>query len=275
MLIASPKSGKGDNWEVSETLTQSDIEAGLHQLGVKAGDVLEVHTALSKFGQVEAGAKTVVDALFSVVGPSGAIVMSAYPISKGRPLSQSDIAKGITYKAEHLSEDSNEATNVGAVVDEFRRRPDVILGKGVHRGAAWGSDAELHSCGYEHLLKVGGKVLLMGVGIGNCSSMHIPLERIGLPVGISALSKLPGDVLDEYPDDKWYVECSRVVGTPRNAWEVVWGEALLAGLVRSGKIGESACHLFTARDVVGIYERHLLSDPWTLYGVPHSSIKYA
>lgn len=251
-------------------MNQSDIERGLRNIGVQSGESLEVHTALSKFGHVDGGAKTVVDALMAVVGPTGVIVMSAYPISKGRPLSESDKAKCITYKAEHLPEDSAEPTNLGAVVDEFKHRPGVILGRGIHRGAAWGKDAELHAQGYGHLLKTGGKALLMGVGIGNCSSMHIPLDRIGLPDEVSRLCKLPSDVLDEYPEDKWYVECDRVPGPPGDAWGKVWEEALSAGRIRSSKIGDSDCHLFVARDVVSIYERHLLTDPWALYGVKKS-----
>jgi len=249
------------------SLIQSSLVSGLRSLGILSGDTLEVHTALSKFGHVEGGAKTVVDALMEVVGPNGTIVMSAYPISKGRPLTESDIVKGITYKAEHLPEDSTEPTNVGAVVDEFKRRSGVILGIGIHRGAAWGKDAELNSLNYEHLLKIRGKVLLMGVGINNCSSMHIPVEKIGLPPEVTRLFKLPQDVLDEYPEDRWYVESSRVPGPPGDAWGRVWEEALTKGLIRSAKIGESECHLFVAREVVEIYERRLLEDPWGLYGV--------
>jgi len=251
-----------------EMVNQADIEAGLQGIGVLPGDALEVHTALSRFGHVEGGAGTVVDALMAVVGPEGAIVMSVYPISKGRPLTDSDRAKGIKYKAELLPDDSNEPTNVGAVVDEFRGRPGVVLGKGVHRTGAWGKDARMHAQGYEYLLSIGGKVLLLGVGIGNCSSMHIPDSRVGIPGEISRLSILPDDVLAEYPENRWYVECSRAPGAPRDVGGAVWNEAISAGLVRTGKIGEADCHLFPAREVIGIYERHLRTDPWTLFGVP-------
>ena len=248
-------------------MVKTEIEEGLRLLGLGPGMAVEAHSSLKSFGHVEGGAATVVDALMAVVGQEGAIVMSAYPISKGRPLTNGDVAKGITYKAEIIPGDSIEPTNVGAVVDEFKRRPGVVLGQGVHRGVAWGRAAELNCRNYKHLVKTGGSVLLIGVGIGNCSCMHIPEETIGIPPGISALSALPPDVLREYPGDKWYVECDRVPGAPRNAWQAVWEEALGAGLVRTGKIGNAECHLFKAADVIGILERHLRTDPWALYGV--------
>jgi aminoglycoside 3-N-acetyltransferase len=63
------------------SLTLSSLLSALRSLGVLPGDVSEVHTALSKFSQVEGGAKTEVDALIEAVGPSGVIVMTVYPSS--------------------------------------------------------------------------------------------------------------------------------------------------------------------------------------------------
>jgi aminoglycoside N3'-acetyltransferase len=54
---------------------------------------------------------------------------------------------------------------MGAIADEFRRRPGTVLGRGVHRVCAWGRDAQRHAEGYQHLLEADGSVLLLGVGI--------------------------------------------------------------------------------------------------------------
>ncbi len=235
-------------------------------LGVGRGSVLEVHSSLKSLGWVEGGAATVINALLAVVGQEGAIVMSAYPISKPRPLTEDDKAMGITYKAEILPEDSSEPTNLGAVVDEFKRFPDVVLGKGIHRGAAWGRDAHLHCMNYKHLVRTGGQVLLIGVGIHRCSSMHIPEGIVGIPSEILLPAKLPADVREAYPDERWYVECDRAPGPPGDAWGVVWQEALSAGLVTTGRVCNAECHLFKARDVIAIYEKRLRTDPWGLFG---------
>jgi aminoglycoside N3'-acetyltransferase len=63
---------------------------------------------------------------------------------------------------------------MGAIADEFRRRPDTILGSGEHRVCVWGRDAALHSQGYAYLLSIDGWVLLIGVDI------HHEAERRGM-----------------------------------------------------------------------------------------------
>ncbi len=244
------------------------LEEGFRALGLTSGDAVEVHSSLSRFGRIAGGAAAVIEALIAVVGPEGTIVMSAYPMSRGRPLTDADRALGIRYKSEVLPEDSPERTTLGAVVDAFKVRPDVVCGTGQHQTCAWGRDARRHTAGYEPLVQSGGRVLLLGVGIGSCSCMHIPEATVDLPAEIKALSALPADLLRAYPEERWYVESSLVPGPPRNAWNVVWDEAVAAGLVRTGTIGKSVCHLFRASEVVGIFERHLRVDPWTLYGVP-------
>ena len=56
-------------------MTKAEIVDGLSKLGVKAGDILMVHSALSSLGWVEGGADTVIDALIEAVGPGGTIAM--------------------------------------------------------------------------------------------------------------------------------------------------------------------------------------------------------
>lgn len=58
--------------------TVDSIVADLRHLGVRAGEVLVVHTALSSMGFVVGGARAVVDALVASVGPDGTITMPAH-----------------------------------------------------------------------------------------------------------------------------------------------------------------------------------------------------
>jgi hypothetical protein len=98
--------------------------------------------------------------------------------------------------------------------------------------------------------------------------MHVPEHTVGIPKEIRDLSALPPDILRDYPEDLWYVECERVKGLPdADPWGAVWREAVSAGLITTGRIGDAECHFFTAADVVGIYERRLRTDPWSLFGV--------
>ena len=53
------------------TVTKQDIVNALAELGVKPGDLLEVHSSLSSFGHVEGGAAAVVEALMEAVTEEG------------------------------------------------------------------------------------------------------------------------------------------------------------------------------------------------------------
>ena len=244
-------------------VSRQDIEDGLRELGLRRGDVVEVHSSLSAFGWVEGGAATVVDALMAVVGEEGALVMSAYPVSKPLPLTEAEKVRGILAKVQLFGEDYDGPTGMGVIADEFRRRPRAVLGPGFHRVCAWGRDAVLHAeRGYAHLLDMDGWVLLLGVGIGACSSMHQAEIGFNMPEAIKRYWQVPEDVRRDYPDDI-YISYGR---TPDDAWGKVLDEAERRGQVRRHRIGRAECMLFKARVVVGIYGEWLRRNPFGLHG---------
>ena len=59
-------------------LSSSEIENGLRKLGVQAGDTTLVHSAMRTMGHVEGGAKTFVDTLLGMLGPSGTLVVPTF-----------------------------------------------------------------------------------------------------------------------------------------------------------------------------------------------------
>ena len=246
----------------STSLTRIEIEDGLRQLGIALGDAVEVHSSLSSFGWVEGGGATVVDALMNVVGEEGALVMSAYPVSKLLSLTEKEKARGILAKVRIFGEDYDGPTGMGQIADEFRQRPGTVLGKGLHRACAWGHNAELHSAGYQYLLEMDGWVLLLGVGIGTCSSMH-QAEKVGIPSEITECFKVPDDIRRDYPEEIYISYGS----TPDDAWGKVQKEAERRGLVKRHRIGNAECTWFKARLVVAIYEKALCTDPFGLFGV--------
>jgi aminoglycoside 3-N-acetyltransferase len=243
-------------------LARTEIEDGLRRLGLARGDAVEVHSSLSSLGWVEGGAAAVVDALMGVVGEEGTLVMPAYPLSKPLPLTEEEKARGILAKVRIFSQDYAGPTGMGEIADEFRGRPGTVLGSGIHRVCAWGRDAERHSQGLGYLLQVDGWVLLLGVDIHRCSSMHLA-EKAGLPAEVAACFQLPEEIRYDYPDDVYVAYGS----TPEDAWGKVQDEAERRGLIRRGTIGRTACMLFKARPVVGIYEQALRTDPLGLFGV--------
>lgn len=243
---------------------RATLAEGLAQLGVVAGSVVEVHSSLGSFGWVEGGADAVIDALIAAVGPAGTIIMSAYAVSPALPLSEAERARGITWKVRILDPDA-PATGLGAVVDAFRRRPDVRLGSGLFRVAAWGPEAGLYAeQGYARLLAHGGRALLLGVDINRCSSMHQG-EAEPLPPALAARWTMPDDLRRDYPVDQWSIGYRDEDGP--DVWGAVFAEAERRGLVTHARIGDAACASFPAAPVVQILADWRRADPWSLYGV--------
>jgi len=244
-------------------LELEDIVAGLKELGLAQRDLVEVHTSLSRLGWVDGGAETVIAALIEVVGEDGTIVMSAYNVSPAIPVTDEEQARGIGWKVRILDPGSDEPTGMGVVSDTFRRRPDVICGTGIHRTCAWGRDAKQHTEGYENLVEADGWVLLVGVDIYRCSSLHVA-ERVPIPEEIARRFEVPEEILRDYPEDQWAVGYGGVPGDP---WGTAWRVAQERGLVRTTTVGQATCHLFKAKEMVRIYEALRRADPYGLFGL--------
>ena len=194
--------------------------------------------------------------------------MSNYPLTPPIPLTPEEKVKGIGWKLRILPEDSDERTATGAVSDEFRFRSDVVCGSGIHRVCAWGRDADLHAKGYQHLLEIDGLVLLIGVDIDRCSSMHLA-DRVMITEQarerMNALwpdeeSKIADEVRQEYPSD---IVIGPREGSSGGPWENAKNEAEGRGLIKRGKIGQAECSLFKAKDLITLIEEVRRTGPFS------------
>lgn len=155
-----------------KNVTKADLLAALRALGVRAGDVLEVHGSLRSFGHVEGGAETVIAALKEAVTDAGTLFMPALRLSPPAPLTDEDKALGLTSKIRILPPDAPR-TAMGAIADLFRMREGTVVSNGVFRVAAWGRHAnEALVGGLDYVLESGGHALLMGVDIYRLTAMH-------------------------------------------------------------------------------------------------------
>ena len=251
--------------------SQQDIEGNLRELGLKAGDTVEVHASLSSVGQVNGGATAVTEALINVVTSSGALLMSNYPLSRPLQVSAEERDHGIAWKVRRLPEDSSESTGTGAISDNFRWREDVVCGAGIHRICAWGRGAETHVNGYEYLVEVNGLVLLMGVDIDRCSSMHLSEKvdtteearvRMDSIWGKSKSIPIPDDVRNQYPPD--IILGEEEEGMSGDPWTNARDEADRRGLVTRGNIGCSNSMLFRIQDMLDLLENIRRYGPYVL-----------
>lgn len=249
-------------------IRHENIVAGMAALGVVRGMALEFHGALSSLGRVEGGAEAVIAALLESLGPEGALLMSAYPVTPALPLTAEEIARGITWKVRIL-DDPHERSGLGLIVDTFRKRPDVHLGRGLHRVCAWGRAAAQHAQnGYQYLVEIDGWTLLMGVGVDRVSSLHLAEENPGLPQAIRRIFEPPPDLRRDYPAGRWDIGYG---STPKDAWARVWEEADERGLIIKGRIGLADCALFRTRALLAVYQEWLRKDPFGLFGLEENS----
>lgn len=251
-----------------KTVAKNDIIHALHQFGLIAGDAVEVHSSLSSMGYVEGGAETVIEALIDVVGEDGAIVMSAHKVSLPFPPTKEEAVEGMLNRVwMYGDDDEGFKSGMGIVADTFRDRTDTMMGTGLHRVCAWGKDADLHANGYQHLVDIDGWVLLIGVDIHTCSSMHL-VEWGTKPQEVKDYHKTPQHLLDRYPMPNWWVEYRDPNKPPlEDAWGKVFDEADRRGLVKHGRIGDAACLLFKARPMTELHHQWLVEDGLGLYGL--------
>jgi aminoglycoside 3-N-acetyltransferase len=101
----------------NEIITMSRLVDDLKAIGVKEGDLLIVHSSLSKMGYVENGAAGVVDACFNVIGASGTLVMPAF--------AHNTFSK-IYLDTNPVFDIMNSPSKAGAVTEELRKRKNSI-----------------------------------------------------------------------------------------------------------------------------------------------------
>ncbi len=154
----------------------------LKELGVCSGDVLLVHSSFKSIGHMEQGADTIIAALRQALGDDGTLCMPA--------LSYNFVdAKQPVF---HLQE---TASCVGYLCEYFRQLPGVVRSKHpTHSVCAIGAQAEA-LCSEHHLdptpggahspfVKMrdcGGKILMLGCGLGPNTTMHAIEELVGAP----------------------------------------------------------------------------------------------
>lgn len=252
-------------------VTKEDIISGLRALGLKKGDNIGVHSSLSSFGYVKGGADIVIDALSDTVGEDGTIVMPTHSNNLAKvERTPEEVAAGVTWLYKILPYDPIKTPcTTGAIPEAFRKRKDVI--RSLHPSlsiAATGPRAkeivETQSGrsldGWKKLLELDGYMLLMGVGLGVCTAMHLAESRV----------QFPEHILEKISPPKWFVE-----KYPENEWEWDVGPypdfsrmdepCLKKGIIKSVKVGKATLKLVKLKELVDLYTEYLQKNPDTFY----------
>jgi len=263
---ASPSPARAPFSPEDRPITRASLVADLRALGVAPGATLLVHAALSRVGWVFGGTQAVIGALLEALGPEGTLMM---------PTHSTDLTEPSRWQAPPVPESWQQAIRdglppydaartptrqMGALAETFRRWPGVrrsghpygsfaalgprtdALLDGHAPGCAFGEASPLGA-----LYRAHGQVLLLGVGHGNDTSLHLAEYRAHWP---SKAEHEEGSPMVVDGERRWVTyrelrhddEDFETLGA---AWEARAGEAL-----RVGPVGRAEARLIDQRALV-------------------------
>jgi aminoglycoside 3-N-acetyltransferase len=246
--------------------TQDDLTDELRFAGLQTGDLVLVHSSLRSLGFVVGGAQAVVGALLDAVGPTGTIVVPTHsdPWSEPShwidPPLPDDWHDVIRANLPAFHPRVTPTSRMGAVVECARRWPGFV--RSWHPRVSFGAigpqaeavlDDHALASGFGErspvgrLYAAGGRILLLGVGHGNSSALHLAEHRA------------------RWPTKRWITQGAAITVDGTRQW-VEWreldhhaddferiGEAIAAaGIESTGWVGATTARLMPVRDAVDL-----------------------
>jgi aminoglycoside 3-N-acetyltransferase len=250
----------GTNVPVTRQRIVDDVRA----LGVEAGDLLVVHTSLSALGYVTGGAQAVVEALLEVVGEAGTVTMPAHcddlsePSRWVNPPVPADWWPVLRAHMPAFDPRLTPLRGMGAVAATLLRAPGVLrsahprvshMALGPHAPAITEhhqlEDGMAEASPLARLYELDAKVLLLGVGHANNTSLHLAEYRADWPAGERITQGSP--VLVD--GQRRWVTYEELDGDSDD-FEMLGAAFAATGAQRTGTVGQGTAHLMSQRAVV-------------------------
>lgn len=191
-------------WDVIQrTKTPQTVESLAEQFaacGLAAGQTVLVHSAMSKIGWVNGGPEAVIQALLRVLGPEGTLMMPAHTSSRTDPARWQnppvppEWVPIIRATMPVFDPATTPTREMGVIAELFRTWPGARRSSHpIDSFAAWGPNAAYLTADHQledmfgessplgKLYALDGHVLLLGVGHGNNTSLHLAETRAHWP----------------------------------------------------------------------------------------------
>jgi len=182
--------------------TVSTLIADFIRLGVKPGMTLVVHSSLKSLGFVNGGPVAVILALEDVLTPEGTLVFPTHTADNSDPMNWKNPPvpeswwQTIRDTMPAYQPDLTPTFHMGIIPETFRKQEGVIRSSNPDASfAAWGKHKRLVTDNHAlfplfgeesplaRVYDLDGWVLLLGVGHGNNTSLHLAESRAKIPHG--------------------------------------------------------------------------------------------
>jgi aminoglycoside 3-N-acetyltransferase len=255
-------------WDVIQQtkipLTVDLLAEQLAACGLAAGQTVLVHSAMSKIGWVNGGPEAVIRALLRVLGPDGTLMMPTHtsgrtdPARWQNPPVPPEWIPVIRATMPVFDPAITPTREMGATAELFRTWPGALRSNHpIGSFAARGPNADYLTEGHSledmfgessplgKLYALDGHVLLLGVGHGNNTSLHLAENRANWP-GKRVIIEGTAMQVDGAP--KWiYFEMLQL---ETDDFETIGDAFESAQGLTPGKVGNAEVRLFRQRPIV-------------------------
>lgn len=248
--------------ETRPVVSKKMIVAALRRLGLSNGDSVLVHSSLSSFGYVEGGAATVIEALLDAVGPDGNVMVPTLTGTKDDGPDNPPIF-----------DVRRTPCWTGRIPATFMMREEAVRSlHPTHSVAVIGPKAELlirdhhlaqfpcsEGTPYLRLARMGGYILLVGVGQSSNTTLHTVEELARVPYHLQ--SRPTTSTVIDYNGNRMQVTgYLHDWGTPRR-FEIIDVELKERGIMTVGQVGNATLRLIRAQEMIDLLVPRLRKIP--------------